>query len=677
MGVNNDVIVATKQEINHLLLSEELHWRQRSRMVWLEAGDQNTKFFHNYANQRQRTNGIQGLRNQEDVWCTAENQVEDIAVNYFRNIFTTSHPTRIGETLSAVEKVVSEETNQRLLQPFTPEEVRTALVQMHPSKAPGADGMPSFFYQKYWHIVGTSVTSAVLSVLNSDSQSAFVPGRMITDNVSVAFEVLHKMKAKRRGRKGEMAVKLDMSKAYDRVEWPFTIQYSVLLEGVPKGYIIPTRGLRQGDPLSPYLFLLCAEGLSALLKKSSTEGQLKGLQTNRLGPWVSHLFFADDSLLFGKASLAESREFMKILKLYEESSDQQLNREKTTIFFSSNTLPATRQAIQDFWGSNGVQNFDKYLGLPALIGGEGNFNQSSRAGAIPTYTMNCFRLPKSWCDEVNSLIAQYWWGQSTDKRKIHWLKWDKLCTAKEDGGIGFRNLHMFNTALLSKQCWRLLENQQSLFFRVFKAKYFPSCVRWIYKLGSLPQLSWSETKTGIFTVKSAYHLLEKTLKEESRGESSSAQIFRWLWRKNWKLSIPGKIKHFIWRAFHESLPTSHNLFRRKIIPNPFCKVCDQEVETTSHALWTCPMAQNTWALVPRRVQKLPNQGDDFARFMVWIFQNFSKEAVEDWATTSWSIWSARNCYLFEAHQKSPQFIRTEALNLLREYRQVHTPNRPL
>ena len=561
-------------------------------MVWLEVGDKNTKFFHNFANQRQKTNGIQGLRDEANEWCTAENQVEDIAVNYFRNMFATSYPTRIAETLTTEDKVVSVESNQRLLQPYTSDEVRVALFQMHPSKAPGSDGMSSFFFQKYWHIVGDSVSTAVLSVLNSskllrktnlkyislipkkknpekmsdyrpislcnvlykiiskvlanrlktilpviisDSQSAFVPGRMITDNVSVAFEVLHKMKAKRKGRKGEMAVKLNMSKAYDCVEWTFveaimrklsfeekwimmimecirTVQYSILLDGVPKGYIIPSRGLRQGDPLSPYLFLLCAEGLSALLQKASLVGQLKGLKTSRLGPCVSHLFFADDSLLFGKASLAESREFLEILQLYEDSSGQQLNREKTAIFFSPNTPLATRKSIQDLWGSSGVQNFDKYLGLPTLISRSKRsiFNGLkerivrrlqgwkekflSKAGreilikvvaqAIPTYTMNCFRLLKTWCDEVNNLIAQYWWGQNTDKRKIHWLKWDKLCTAKEDGGIGFQNLHMFNTALLSKQCWRLLDNQQSLFFRVFKAKYFPLCSFLDAKLGS-------------------------------------------------------------------------------------------------------------------------------------------------------------------------------------------------
>ena len=121
-----------------------------------------------------------------------------------------------------------------------------------------------------------------------------------------------------------------------------TVQYSVLLDGVLKGYVIPSRGLRQGDPLSPYLFLLCAEGLSALMRQTGSMGRLKGIRTSRVGPWVSHLFFADDSLLFDKASVTESREFMRILKLYEDSSGQQLNREKTAIFFSSNTLPATR-----------------------------------------------------------------------------------------------------------------------------------------------------------------------------------------------------------------------------------------------------------------------------------------------------------------------------------------------
>ena len=188
-----------------------------------------------------------------------------------------------------------------------------------------------------------------------------------------------------------MALKLDMSKAYDRVEWDFleaiirklgfddqwvsvimscvrTIQYSVLLDGVPEGYIISSCGIRQGDPLSPYLFLLCAEGRSALLRQASISGRLRGIQTSRGGPWVSHLFFADNSLLFSHATIVDSERFMDILNLYEASSGQKINREKTAIFFSTNTPQAIRSSIQEFWGSRDVSNFDKYLGLPAMIG---------------------------------------------------------------------------------------------------------------------------------------------------------------------------------------------------------------------------------------------------------------------------------------------------------------------
>ena len=128
----------------------------------------------------------------------------------------------------------------------------------------------------------------ILSGVISNSQSAFVPNRLITDNTSVAYEMIHRMRNRQRGKVEHIAIKLDVSKAYDRVEWEFlekimlrigfpeqwvnlamltvpTASYSIIINGEPCGYISPSRGIKQRDPLSPYLFLFCAEGLSSLL----------------------------------------------------------------------------------------------------------------------------------------------------------------------------------------------------------------------------------------------------------------------------------------------------------------------------------------------------------------------------------------------------------------------------
>ena len=176
----------------------------------------------------------------------------------------------------------------------------------------------------------------------------------------MAFEIMHCINQRRKGKKGLMAIKLGMIKAYDQVEWAYleammhklgfqdrwislmmmcvtTVSYSVLINGEPKGSIVPTQGLRQGDPISPYLFLLCAEGLSAMLRKNENGGIPRGIAVCRRAPLVSHLLFMDDCIVFCNASKEERLRLTKILEVYEKESRQKLNREKTSLFFQQNT----------------------------------------------------------------------------------------------------------------------------------------------------------------------------------------------------------------------------------------------------------------------------------------------------------------------------------------------------
>lgn len=147
-----------------------------------------------------------------------------------------------------------------------------------------------------------------------------------------------------------------------------TVKYSVLVNGQPYGKIVPTRGLRQGDPLSPYFFILCAEGLSTALHRAEREKGITCLPITRGGTRLNHLFFADDSLLFCKASIPEWIQIQQVLEVYEMASRQKLNKDKTSLFFSCNTKEETKCHISYVAGVNYTQQYEKYLGLPALIG---------------------------------------------------------------------------------------------------------------------------------------------------------------------------------------------------------------------------------------------------------------------------------------------------------------------
>ena len=312
-----------------------------------------------------------GLEDEAGIWVEEEEVLGKVVEDYFQDLFTSSNSSQFDVILEGLHPVITTEMSASLSRVYQADEVLLALKQMAPLTALGLDGMSPIFYKTYWHIIGDDVISIVLNALNlgkvheslnatfialipkvknpkriaefrpislcnvvykliakvvvnrlkkilshviDDSQSAFLSGRLITDNVLVAFETLHYLKIKTQGKLGFMALNLDMSKAYDRVEWVFlvkvmehlgfpnqlvslisscmsTISYSILLNGQPMGNIKPTRGLRQGDPLSPYLFLLCAMGLQGLIKKAETNDDIRGVSICRNGPRVSHLFF--------------------------------------------------------------------------------------------------------------------------------------------------------------------------------------------------------------------------------------------------------------------------------------------------------------------------------------------------------------------------------------------------
>ena len=195
-----------------------------------------------------------------------------------------------------------------------------------------------------------------LPTIITENQSAFAKDRLISDNILIVFETLHCMKNYKSKGDGFMAIKLDMSKAYDRVEWGYLessmrrmgfydkwinlmmicvkiVTYSILVNDEPHGLIQPTRGIRQGDLLSPFLFLLCTEGLHGLITKAAADGDLRGFSICKDGPKLTHLFFADDSLLFCRSNELECQKILNLLDMYEVASGQKINKEKIALFF--------------------------------------------------------------------------------------------------------------------------------------------------------------------------------------------------------------------------------------------------------------------------------------------------------------------------------------------------------
>ncbi|XP_021760199.1 uncharacterized protein LOC110725026 [Chenopodium quinoa] len=348
----------------------------------------------------------------------------------------------------------------------------------------------------------------------SIDQSAFVPKRLITDNALVTFEIFHAMKRRGEGKDGTIALKLDMRKAYDRVEWSFkervmmkmgfydgwvrrileclsSVSFAFKINGKISGSVVPSWGLCRGDLISPYLFLIVADAFSTLLSKAASDRLIHGARICRGAPRVSHLFFADDRLLFAKATVSECSMI---------ASGQSVNLTKTDVVFSKNVSDSRSVENVGILGVREVERHENYLGLPTI--------SSKSKKAI-----------------FASLKERIWW-------KIQ--GWKEKLLSRPGKEIQIKAIaQTSNVANGRDKIQQLFPNEVcALILQIPLSTNMPNDMRY-----------WGHTKNGVHSVRMAYWLGK--LGVAQTGNIAGNYIDQRVWRVTWSVGGPPKLGNFV------------------------------------------------------------------------------------------------------------------------------------
>ncbi|KAL9664842.1 hypothetical protein QQ045_020251 [Rhodiola kirilowii] len=548
--------------------------KSKARLDWLEHGEHNSNLFHAAIKARRVKNRVQ-LELDDGQFTDDREVIGKDAADFYSNLFGGSVPAPPQAFFDILQPVVSKGDNEALCKKPNIEEVRGEIIEMALDSSPGPDGFIGRFYIHFWEEIKVDLMAAIegffdglhlpcsftstyltlipkvahatsishlrpISLCNfchkiisriltsrlaswlpriiSEEQVGFVKGRAIHENIDLAHELTHDLNHKVFG--GNLILKLDMAKAYDRVSWPFILGvlrslgfveawcvmvsrcvtncfYSVKWDGKLFGYFKSSRGVRQGDPLSPNLFVIAMEWLSRVLNASVDHGVVQPFLPKRRAVRVGHLLFADDLLIFTNGAKNSVRNLMDLIKNFCALSGQCLNPEKSSVIFPS-SFPSSRQAkILSLTGfSEGVLPVP-YLGAPlfrgrvridmftdlvdkvtARIGGWMKLFLSmggrvtlvnSILSAIGVHCMLVLPIPLTVLNRLSSLMANFIWDSGGSKRR-HWKCWQVLCRSKQVGGLGIRDPKTIMTALHVKLAWSFLE-QRTLWAKYCKARY--------------------------------------------------------------------------------------------------------------------------------------------------------------------------------------------------------------
>ncbi|XP_056692237.1 uncharacterized protein [Spinacia oleracea] len=478
------------------------------------------------------------------LWITNNDELKSLATDYFAKLFTTTHTYGILNNRNKSVLKLLEEEKVTLDSCVSLEEVWNNLFNMAPIKAPGRMEInysyialipkiyaPSFITEfqpiglcnTIYKIITKIISSRLKLVLGrivSPLQSSFIKGRGVEDNVILVKEMAHHFhKAKKRNK--IMALKLDISKAYDSLEWDFirdTLIYfdfpnkiihlimscitspviSILWNGEICDKFTPSRGIRQGDPLSSYIFVLCLDRLSSMIEEKVQSGSWKPIALTK-NIKMSHVFYADDVFLFSIASIDNMHSIMNTLESFGEMSGLKISMTKSTLIFPRTVHDSIRQDIASTYGFKISSCFGKYLGVDIrpnklkisnylslldksttkVRGWQAKLlNMAGRRTLIksvlnsqPLYVMQTNLLPASTIYELEICTRKFLWNKPDQNRYMSRLSWDKITSSVTYGGLGIRRLKEWNLAFMAKLGWTIPTKPDKLWVKLFKEKY--------------------------------------------------------------------------------------------------------------------------------------------------------------------------------------------------------------
>ncbi|GKV05043.1 hypothetical protein SLEP1_g17092 [Rubroshorea leprosula] len=385
-GCGGEQVQLTEEEINRRkealldlwknMNTKERMAQQKSRKTWLANGDANTKFFHNCVKGKWKITEINSIQIKDSQLVEPTTMKEEIA-NFFENMFKEENCER--PKLEGISfQQITEQENASLIVRKEWETIKgdvIGFIKEFQEKGELVRGLNSSFIvlvpkvnnpQRIEEYRPISLIGAVYKILAKllanrlkkvldqvigKQQMAFISGRQLMDGVVIANEVVDEAKKKKRK---SFLFKIDFEKAYDKVCWKFlecmmqklgfcdtwrrwimeclrTSQVSVLVNGSPTRQFNISQGLRQGDPLSPFLFLIVAEGLNGMITTVVQKGLMEGVEVGSKGFKVSHLQFADDTILFGSATEQNVWAMKGIMRSFELVSGLKVNFNKSQL----------------------------------------------------------------------------------------------------------------------------------------------------------------------------------------------------------------------------------------------------------------------------------------------------------------------------------------------------------